>query len=156
MTPSGADEASNGPTDSIRPAASTTTSPSSWKADPPAASGVRTRARIANGGRSGSAAGEGWLAVTARDPSTHSGSGCQDVAVERLDILIRGGSLVDGTGAPARTADVGVASGRLRTFELGTEPPTADRTIDATGKVVAPGFIDLHSHSGLMILAEPN
>ena len=75
--------------------------------------------------------------------------------VAGLDLLIRGGTLVDGTGTPGRTADVGVDGDRIRTFERGVEPPDAARTIDASGKVVAPGFIDLHSHSGLMILAEP-
>jgi N-acyl-D-amino-acid deacylase len=73
----------------------------------------------------------------------------------RLELLIRGGTLVDGTGAPGRMADLGIDGDRLRTFEPGVELPDALRTIDATGKVVAPGFIDLHSHSGLMILAEP-
>jgi N-acyl-D-amino-acid deacylase len=75
--------------------------------------------------------------------------------VDQLDLLIAGGSVVDGTGAPARTAAVGLEGDRLRVFEAGADAPPAKRIIDATGKVVAPGFIDLHSHSGLMILAEP-
>jgi N-acyl-D-amino-acid deacylase len=70
------------------------------------------------------------------------------------EIRIVGGTLVDGTGAPGRPGTVEVRDGRLRlTDDHGTDE--AGRTIDATGKVVAPGFIDLHSHSGLMILAEP-
>ena len=70
------------------------------------------------------------------------------------EIRIVGGTLVDGTGAPGRPGTLEVRDGRLRlTDDAGQEP--AGRTIDATGKVVAPGFIDLHSHSGLMILAEP-
>ncbi len=78
-------------------------------------------------------------------------------------ILIRGGTVVDGTGAPGFVADVEVRDGRLRVIrqelegeraEEGPEPGTTE-VIDATGKVVAPGFIDLHSHSGLMILREP-
>ena len=70
------------------------------------------------------------------------------------EIRIVGGTIVDGTGAAGRPGTVEVREGRLRlTDEAGTEP--AGRTIDATGKVVAPGFIDLHSHSGLMLLAEP-
>jgi len=70
------------------------------------------------------------------------------------DIRIVNGTLVDGTGAPGQPGTLEVREGRLRlTDDAGTEP--AGRTIDATGKVVAPGFIDLHSHSGLMLLAEP-
>jgi N-acyl-D-amino-acid deacylase len=61
---------------------------------------------------------------------------------------------VDGTGAPPRPGTVEIRDGLLRM----TDDPDEDeagRTIDATGKVVAPGFIDMHSHSGLTILAEP-
>src|SRR5437867_2432089 len=81
-----------------------------------------------------------------------------------LDLLIAGGTIVDGTGAPRFTGAIG-----LETLD-GAEPTlvvirdqaaiaaatgAAHRVIDATDKVVAPGFIDLHSHSGLMILANP-
>jgi N-acyl-D-amino-acid deacylase len=75
---------------------------------------------------------------------------------DSVDILISSGTIVDGTGAPGRAGSVVVEGDRLRLL-----PPDADapapvgRRIDATGKVVAPGFIDLHSHGGLMILAEP-
>ncbi len=69
------------------------------------------------------------------------------------DLLISGGTIVDGSGAPAHPGAVAVEGDRLR-MVVGP-PPQADRTIDATGMVVAPGFIDLHSHSGLMILADP-
>jgi N-acyl-D-amino-acid deacylase len=74
-----------------------------------------------------------------------------------MDILIIGGTVVDGTGAPGRAGTVVVEGDRLRVIDAAADPGTngAARTIDATGKVVAPGFIDLHSHSGLMILAEP-
>ncbi len=71
------------------------------------------------------------------------------------DLLITGGTVVDGTGAPGRPASVEVEGDRLRVLRDGEAQGPAGRTIDATGKVVAPGFIDLHSHSGLMILAEP-
>jgi N-acyl-D-amino-acid deacylase len=80
------------------------------------------------------------------------------------DLRIINGTIVDGTGAPGRPGTVEVADGRVRLIEgedegedeakgAPTETP-ARRTIDATGKVVAPGFIDLHSHGGLMILAD--
>ena len=75
------------------------------------------------------------------------------------NILITGGTIVDGTGAPGRAGTLAISGDRMRVLGVGaaTEPDAsrAGRTIDATGKVVAPGFIDLHSHSGLMILADP-
>ena len=73
----------------------------------------------------------------------------------RYDLLIEHGSVVDGSGAPAFPGSVAVEGGRLRILRPSDEAPTAERTIDASGMVVAPGFIDLHSHSGLMILADP-
>jgi N-acyl-D-amino-acid deacylase len=72
------------------------------------------------------------------------------------EILITGATIVDGTGAPARPGSVAIESGRVRILEPGAQLPHAERTIDARGRVVAPGFIDLHSHSALMILADPH
>jgi len=70
-----------------------------------------------------------------------------------LDLLIRGGTLVDGTGAAPRRADVGVVGDRV--VRVGSlEHERARRTIDATGLVVAPGFVDLHSHADLILLAD--
>lgn len=72
-----------------------------------------------------------------------------------IDLLITGGTLVDGTGAPRRPADVAVVDGRLRVLEPGRLPEhPPGRTLDARGLVIAPGFIDLHSHAGLMLLAD--
>jgi N-acyl-D-amino-acid deacylase len=71
------------------------------------------------------------------------------------DIAITGGTVVDGSGAPGRPGTVLVEDDRLRLLESDASAPPAGRTIDAAGLVVAPGFIDLHSHSGLMILADP-
>src|SRR5204862_4231901 len=71
------------------------------------------------------------------------------------ELRIVGGTIVDGTGAPGRPGTVEVVDGRIRLVEGETDPATpADRTIDASGKIVAPGFIDLHSHGGLAILAD--
>src|SRR6266513_152475 len=60
------------------------------------------------------------------------------------DILIKNGTVIDGTGAPARRADVGIADGKI--VEVGAISGHARRTIDAEGLVVAPGFIDPHTH----------
>jgi len=74
---------------------------------------------------------------------------------DHADLLIAGGTVVDGTGAPGRPGTVAVVDGRIRLHDAGSEPPPhVARTIDATGKVVAPGFIDLHSHGALVILAD--
>ena len=71
------------------------------------------------------------------------------------DLLIKGGTIVDGTGASGRPGTVAVVDGRVRVLEEGAGAPEhVGRTIDATGKAVAPGFIDLHSHGGLVILAD--
>ena len=61
-----------------------------------------------------------------------------------LDLIVRGGSLVDGTGAGARTADVGVRDGVI--VEVGTIDGTARRVIDADGALVIPGIVDIHAH----------
>jgi N-acyl-D-amino-acid deacylase len=72
------------------------------------------------------------------------------------DIIIRNGRVVDGTGDPSHMGDVAIKDGKLAL--VGSVPPdaTATRTIDATGLVVSPGFIDLHSHSDVSVLEDGN
>ena len=71
----------------------------------------------------------------------------------RFDLLIQGGRVVDGTGAPYFVADVGVIGGRIAA--VGRLSGSARRTIDASGLVVAPGFIDLLGQSEYNVLVDP-
>jgi len=71
-----------------------------------------------------------------------------------FDILIRNARVVDGAGNPWFKADVGVKDGRIA--KIGVLPSaTADRTIDAANRVLAPGFIDVHTHIERGIFLEP-
>ena len=70
------------------------------------------------------------------------------------DLLIRGGHLIDGTGAPGRDADVAVRGGRIMAIEPRTSR-SARRVIDARGLAVAPGFIDIHTHSDFTLPLNP-
>jgi N-acyl-D-aspartate/D-glutamate deacylase len=68
---------------------------------------------------------------------------------EHFDLLIRGGTLVDGTGAPARRGDLAVRGGRIAA--LGDVRGTASRIVDADGAAVAPGFVDVHTHYDVQV-----
>ena len=69
------------------------------------------------------------------------------------DLLIRGGEIIDGTGSPRYAADLAVRDGRIAA--IGPVDGTARRTIDATGRVVTPGFIDVHAHDDAAVLTTP-
>jgi len=73
------------------------------------------------------------LPATAQDPGP-------------FDLLLRGGRVLDGTGNPWFLADIGVKDGRIVAVGL-LEGATAEEVIDATGRYVSPGFIDIHSHA---------
>ena len=72
-----------------------------------------------------------------------------------LDVLIRNGWVADGTGSPPFLGDVAVEEGRITEVGRLGDGATAERVIDATGKVVCPGFVDPHSHSDFSLLANP-
>jgi N-acyl-D-aspartate/D-glutamate deacylase len=69
------------------------------------------------------------------------------------DVAIRGGLVVDGTGAPGRRADVGITGGRIVAIDDAVEGRTE---VDAAGKVVAPGFLDIHTHYDPQVLWDPH
>lgn len=72
-----------------------------------------------------------------------------------FDLLIRNGRVVDGTGNPSFTADVGIRAGQIVAIGRLADR-SAERTIDASGLVVAPGFIDIHNHSDETIVEDGN
>jgi N-acyl-D-aspartate/D-glutamate deacylase len=69
------------------------------------------------------------------------------------ELVIRGGTLIDGTGAPGRRADVAVEDGRIVGVGDALE---GDRELDASGHVVAPGFIDIHTHYDAQVFWDPD
>ena len=72
----------------------------------------------------------------------------QQPAQQHVDLLIRGGTLIDGTGGSPRRADIGITGERIAWIgDASRDRVTAARTIDATGLTIAPGFIDPHTHA---------
>jgi N-acyl-D-aspartate/D-glutamate deacylase len=73
-----------------------------------------------------------------------------------LDLVISGGTVVDGTGSPMRHADVGVRDGRVAVIApTGTIDEPSRSTLDADGRYVAPGFVDLHTHYDAQLFWDP-
>jgi N-acyl-D-amino-acid deacylase len=76
------------------------------------------------------------------------------MAGERCDLLFRNATVIDGSGAPRREADVAVRGERVAALGR-LEGWRAEHEIDASGRVLAPGFIDVHTHDDRLLLAEP-
>jgi len=95
-----------------------------------------------------------WRAATALLAALCLPACARSAAQQPYDLIITGGSVLDGEGAPALRADVGIRAGRIAAIgDLAAAPAT--RRIDASGLTVSPGFIDMHNHSDYTILVEP-
>ncbi|MGW1090572.1 N-acyl-D-amino-acid deacylase family protein [Streptomyces sp. NPDC002596] len=77
-----------------------------------------------------------------------------------MDLVIRDAAVIDGTGTPSYRADIGIAGGRIAEIHKEGEGhgprPTARRTLDADGLALSPGFVDMHAHSDLALLRDPD
>src|SRR5438552_3617441 len=84
-----------------------------------------------------------------------SAAPAKPAASPAYDVLIRNGHVLDGTGNPWFAADIAIRSGRIA--KIGRHlAGAAKTTIDAKGLIVAPGFIDMHSHSDITLLVDGN
>lgn len=71
------------------------------------------------------------------------------------DLIVRNGTIVDGTRAPRYVADVGISRGHIKAIG-GLDSATGEEEIDASGRIVAPGFIDAHTHDDRLMLSAPD
>ncbi|MBV30259.1 MAG: amidohydrolase family protein [Actinobacteria bacterium] len=69
------------------------------------------------------------------------------------DLKVTGGTIIDGTGAPRFLGDIGIKNGKI--VAMGSAPSEAVRTLDATGKIVSPGFVDIHTHYDAQVMWDP-
>ena len=107
------------------------------------------RRDFVTGGTKGALVGLAGLAGLGARPAAPSVTGTGS----RADLVIRGGTVIDGTGTPPRTGDVAITGDRISA--VGQVAATGSTEIDARGMAVAPGFIDIHSHADLSLLVNP-
>ena len=90
-------------------------------------------------------------------PGASPGAGAREARAQSFDVLITGGRVLDGTGNPWFVADIGVRDGTIAAIG-DLSDAVAPTTVDAAGRVVAPGFVDIHSHAdeGRISLANPD
>jgi N-acyl-D-amino-acid deacylase len=69
------------------------------------------------------------------------------------DVVVRGGTVIDGTGSPGQVADVAISDGRITAIGAGLH---GARVLDASGQIVAPGFIDIHTHYDAQVFWDPS
>lgn len=77
-------------------------------------------------------------------------------SMDRVDLLLTGGLVVDGTGAPATRADVAIVDGRIAAIGNLDDYSASAVRLDAGGRVVCPGFVDAHGHSDIAVLSSPS
>jgi N-acyl-D-amino-acid deacylase len=94
----------------------------------------------------------GWMLCAATALSSLSFG--QEQRPQPFDVLIRGGKIVDGTGNPWFEGDVAIRGDRIEAVGPLAAETTAHRVIDARGLIVAPGFVDMHSHSDMTLLED--
>jgi N-acyl-D-amino-acid deacylase len=94
----------------------------------------------------------GWTLVAFAAVSSLSRG--QEQRAHPFDVLIRGGKIIDGTGNPWFDGDVAIRGDRIEVVGPLAPGATAHRVIDATGLIVAPGFVDMHSHSDMTLLED--
>ena len=73
-----------------------------------------------------------------------------------FDLIIDNGLIIDGTGSPGYYGKIAIIDNKLSIIREHVEDLKSKSYIDASNKIVSPGFIDLHSHAGLTILGEPH
>ncbi|MCB1005626.1 MAG: amidohydrolase family protein, partial [Acidimicrobiales bacterium] len=94
-----------------------------------------------------------WHCVAAAAPTESNEASDFAVGGTMADYLIKGATIVDGTGAPGVVGDVAVADGKIVAVDL--DLPAGAREIDAAGKLVTPGFVDVHTHFDAQVFWDP-
>ncbi len=72
-----------------------------------------------------------------------------------IDVVLRGGRLFDGSGGEPIDGDVGIVDGRIASVGVAIDDRAAREVVEVTGRAIAPGFIDLHTHSDVSLLSDP-